>query len=107
MARLSFSLLDILVKKHHLAAQLRVMRKTMLLGQGDFVRHLMDSLRHSPPSRLGSGSPAHPPTHPGLQLGVWIAAIAAVLGALAMSWSDPPASCFCTTSRAFLKLPCA
>jgi gamma-tubulin complex component 3 len=36
----------ILFEKYHLGDHLMAFRKYLLLGQGDFIQHLMDSLRY-------------------------------------------------------------
>lgn len=38
-------LLDVLNKNYHLLEHLQAMRRYLLLGQGDFIRHLMDLLK--------------------------------------------------------------
>ncbi|XP_006003777.1 gamma-tubulin complex component 3 [Latimeria chalumnae] len=38
-------LLDVLNKNYHLLEHLKAMRRYLLLGQGDFIRHLMDLLK--------------------------------------------------------------
>jgi hypothetical protein len=38
-------LLDVLNKKYSLLEHMQAMRRYLLLGQGDFIRHLMDLLK--------------------------------------------------------------
>lgn len=38
----SSSLIDILMKKYKLMDHFNALRRYLLLGQGDFIRHLMD-----------------------------------------------------------------
>lgn len=38
-------LLDVLNKKYNLLEHMQAMRRYLLLGQGDFIRHLMDLLK--------------------------------------------------------------
>lgn len=38
-------LLDVLNKKYSLLDHMQAMRRYLLLGQGDFIRHLMDLLK--------------------------------------------------------------
>lgn len=38
-------LLDVLNKKYNLLDHMQAMRRYLLLGQGDFIRHLMDLLK--------------------------------------------------------------
>ncbi|XP_075910838.1 gamma-tubulin complex component 3 [Petromyzon marinus] len=44
-ARTSHHLLDTLNSRYHLMEHMQAMRRYLLLGQGDFVRHLMDLLK--------------------------------------------------------------
>lgn len=39
-------LLDVLNKKYSLLDHMQAMRRYLLLGQGDFIRHLMDLLKY-------------------------------------------------------------
>lgn len=46
-------LLDVLNKKYSLLEHMQAMRRYLLLGQGDFIRHLMDLLKWETPSFKG------------------------------------------------------
>lgn len=52
-------LLDVLNRNYLLLEHLQAMRRYLLLGQGDFIRHLMDLLKSAdpPPFSTSSSSP--------------------------------------------------
>lgn len=50
-------LLDVLNRNYLLLEHLQAMRRYLLLGQGDFIRHLMDLLKSAePPSSTSTSS---------------------------------------------------
>lgn len=47
-------LLDVLNRNYLLLEHLQAMRRYLLLGQGDFIRHLMDLLKLAEPTNISS-----------------------------------------------------